>query len=127
MLFDRLVDHDEVRNLIWIWQVAPGGFGPGANGPYGEFFPGFLYVDALELSLSRTQSRFRSDTFLQAFSFDKAIGLEIDGPVPDPSFFSREANWTWFLLAPPQATTASDVATTQALRTLYSDPRVLAR
>jgi mannan endo-1,4-beta-mannosidase len=93
MLFDRLVNHDEVHNLIWVWQAAPGGFGPGANGPYGEFFPGFLYVDALELSVNRTQSRLRSDTFLQGFAVDKVIGLEIDGPVPDPAFFSRETNW----------------------------------
>jgi hypothetical protein len=127
MLFDRLVNHDEVHNLIWVWQAAPGGFGPGANGPYGEFFPGFLYVDALELSVNRTQSRFRSDTFLQGFAVDKVIGLEIDGPVPDPAFFSRETNWAWFLLAPPPASTVNDAATTQALRSLYSDPRVLAR
>jgi mannan endo-1,4-beta-mannosidase len=127
MLFDRLVNHDEVHNLIWVWQAAPGGFGPGANGPYGEFFPGFLYVDALELSVNRTQSRLRSDTFLQGFAVDKVIGLEIDGPVPDPAFFSRETNWAWFLLAPPPASTVNDAATTQALRSLYSDPRVLAR
>jgi mannan endo-1,4-beta-mannosidase len=127
MIFDRLVNHDEVHNLIWVWQAAPGGFGPGANGPYGEFFPGFLYVDALELTVNRSQSRFRSDTFLQGFAVDKVIGLEIDGPVPDPAFFSRETNWAWFLLAPQAANTPNEPATTQALRTLYSDPRVLTR
>jgi mannan endo-1,4-beta-mannosidase len=127
MLFDRLVNHDEVHNLIWVWQTAPGGFGPGANGPYGEFFPGFLYVDALELNVSRTQSRFRSDAFLQSFAVDKVIGIEIDAPAPDPAFFSRETNWAWFLLAPQPSGTANDAATTQALRTLYGDPRILTR
>jgi mannan endo-1,4-beta-mannosidase len=127
MLFDRLVNHDSVHNLIWVWQAALGGFGPGADGPYVEFFPGFLYVDALELGVSRTESRFRTDTFLQGFAIDKAIGLVIDGPVPDPAFFARETNWTWFLLEPQPSATANDAATSQALRTLYSDPRVLAR
>lgn len=121
------MNHDEVRNLIWVWQAAPGGFGPAANGPYVDFFPGFLYVDALELSVIRTQSRFRSDTFLQAFAIDKVIGIEIDDSVPDPGFFTRETNWAWFLLAPRPAGTANDVTTTQSLRTLYNDPRILAR
>ena len=127
MLFDRLVNHDEVHNLVWVWQAAPGGFGPGANGPYGEFFPGFLYVDALELSVSRTQSRFRTDTFLQGFAIDKVIGIEINGPAPDPAFFSRETNWAWFLLGPQPSGTANDPSTAQALRTLYGNPRVLTR
>jgi hypothetical protein len=84
-------------------------------------------VDALELSVNRTKSRFRSDTFLQGFAVDKVIGLEIDGPVPDPAFFSRETNWAWFLLAPQAANTPNEPATAQALRTLYSNPRVLTR
>jgi mannan endo-1,4-beta-mannosidase len=127
MLFDRLVNYDDVHNLIWVWQAAPAGFGPGANGPYGEFFPGFLYVDALGLSVTRTQSRFRSDTFLQGFAINKVIGIEIDGPAPDPAFFSRETNWAWFMLAPQTAGIADDAVTTQALQTLYNDPRVLPR
>jgi mannan endo-1,4-beta-mannosidase len=127
LLFDRLANYDDVHNLIWVWQAVPSGLGPGANGPYGEFFPGYLYVDALELSVSRTQSRFRTDSFMQSFAVDKAIGIEIDGPAPEPAFFARETNWAWFLLAPQPPATANDAATSQALHTLYSDPRVLAR
>lgn len=127
MLFDRLVNHDDVHNLIWMWQAAPGGFGPAANGAYGEFFPGFLYVDALALSVNRKQSRFRSDTFLQGFAIDKVIGIQLDGPVPDPAFFARETNWAWFVLAPQTVGIADDGATTKVLRTLYNNPRVLTR
>ncbi len=127
MLFDRLVNHNGIHNLIWVWRVVPGGFGPGGNGSYTDFFPGFLYVDALELSVSRTQSRFRSDTFLQGFAVGKAIGLAIDGPIPDPAFFARETNWTWFLLAPLSSATENDATTSQALRALYEDHRVLPR
>lgn len=123
MLFDRLVNRDEVHNLIWIWQAAPGGFGPGSNGSYGEFFPGFLYVDGLELNVSRMQSRFRSDTFLHSFAVDKVIGIRIDGPIPDPAFFARETNWAWFLLGPPSITGGDP----SMLPALYSDPRVMTR
>jgi mannan endo-1,4-beta-mannosidase len=125
MLFDRLVNYDGVHNLIWIWQAASGGFGPGSNGPYSEFFPGFLYVDGLELSVSGAQSRFRADTFLQGFAVNKVIGIRIDGPIPDPALFARETNWAWFLLAQPLAN--PDATSIETLRVLYNDPRVLAR
>ncbi len=39
MLFERLVHHDRVRNLVWVWEAAPPGFGPGATGSYGSVFP----------------------------------------------------------------------------------------
>jgi hypothetical protein len=64
---------------------------------------------------------------MQSFAVDKAIGIEIDGPAPDPAFFARETNWAWFLLAPQSPATANAAATSQALLTLYSDPRVVAR
>jgi mannan endo-1,4-beta-mannosidase len=127
MLFDRLLNHNGVRNLVWIWQAAVPGFGPGANGSYAAFFPGLLYADALELSASRTQLRLRTDILLESFVVGKPIGLAIDGPVPDPAFFARETNWTWFLLAPHPLANSSDLTTSQALRTLYGDPRVIAR
>jgi hypothetical protein len=96
---------------------------------FGEqpFLTSNLYVDALELSVSRTQSRFRTDSFMQSFAANKAIGIEIDGPAPDPAFFARETNWAWFLLAPQPPATANARGTSQALLTLYSDPRVVAR
>jgi mannan endo-1,4-beta-mannosidase len=125
MLFDRLVHRDHVRNLVWLWEAAPPSFGQGSNSPYAGFFPGFLYVDALQLAVSQTQSRFRSDAFLSAFAVDKPIGLTIDGPAPDPAFFARETNWTWFVLAPQSA--LDTAGSPQTLRTLYSDTRVVSR
>jgi len=77
--------------------------------------------------VSRNQPRFRSDIFLQGFAVGKAIGLAIDGPLPDPAFFARETNWTWFLLAPLSSAAANDAITSQALRTLYGDHRILTR
>jgi hypothetical protein len=57
----------------------------------------------------------------------KVIGLEIDGPAPDPKYFARETRWAWFLLAPQADAPASAAAAGQALRALYSDPRVATR
>lgn len=132
MLFDRLVLHDHVRNLVWVWEAAPPGFGPGATGSYAQYFPGLLYVDALELDTSRTESRFRSDEFLHSFAAGKVIGLSVEGTVPDFELFAKERDWAWFLLAPQSVSVSGDHAgtadaTAQAVRTLYSDPRIVSR
>jgi mannan endo-1,4-beta-mannosidase len=131
MLFDRLVQHDHIRNLAWVWEAAPPGFGPEANGAFSKYFPGLLYVDALNLAVDRAQSRFRSDEFLRQFAVGKVIGLSIAGPAPDPSLFARETGWVWFMLS-PQSVAGSGSATSapssiQVLRELYNDPRVSAR
>jgi mannan endo-1,4-beta-mannosidase len=131
MLFDRLVQHDHIRNLAWVWEAAPPGFGPGASGAFSKYFPGLLYVDALNLAAIRAQSRFRSDEFLRRFAVGKVIGLSIAGPAPDPSLLAREAGWAWFLLS-PQNVAGSGSATPapppiQLLRDLYGDSRVIAR
>src|SRR6202011_88477 len=84
MLFDRLVNQNNLRNLVWIWEGAPLGFGPNASGAWSEYFPGLLYTDAISLHLNRIESRFRGDQFLNSFAVRKAIGLYLDGSVPDP-------------------------------------------
>jgi mannan endo-1,4-beta-mannosidase len=132
MLFDRLVNHNHLQNLVWVWEAAPPGFGPGGNGSYSGYFPGLLYADALALRVSRTESRFRSDAFLHSFAVGKVIGLSIDGPPPLPAFFAKETNWAWFLMAsqPAPADSASTGAPDtfiQALQTLYSDPHIISR
>jgi mannan endo-1,4-beta-mannosidase len=131
MLFDRLVQHDHIRNLAWGWEAAPPGFGPGLNGAFSKYFPGLLYVDALSLAVNRAQSRFRSDELLRQFAVGKVIGLSIAGPAPDPSQFARETGWAWFMLSPQGVagggSAASAPPSMQVLRDLYSDPRVITR
>jgi mannan endo-1,4-beta-mannosidase len=132
MLFERLVQHDHIHNLAWVWEAAPPGFGPGANGAFSQFFPGLLYVDALDLAVDHAQSRFRSDAFLREFAVGKVIGLSITGPVPDPALFARETGWTWFMLSPQSTAAGNGVAPSapapvEGLHDLYNDPRVIAR
>jgi hypothetical protein len=121
MLFERLVHHDGVRNLVWVWEAAEASFGPGANGPYSSFFPGLAYVDALELDVAEARSRFSSDRVLSELGAGKVVGLAIEGAAPDPGFFRAETGWAWFELAPGHGSDA------EALRTLYGDPRVASR
>jgi len=135
-LFDRMVNHDGLHNLVWVWSAAPPGFGPNATGAYNDYFPGLLYVDALALNVENFNSRFRMDTFLANTGVGKVIGVEVAGKVPDPSFFTQQTGWAWFLLGAESAGAAvpaagavgrGESADAEALRKLYADPRVVSR
>lgn len=130
-LYDRMVNHDGLHNLIWVWSADPPGFGPNATRAYNDYFPGLLYVDALELNLENFNSRFRMDTFLAMTGVGKVIGLEAAGKIPDAAFFTQQTGWAWFLL-PQTANAASPTVaeggdSAEGLRKLYADPRVVSQ
>jgi len=132
MLFDRLVNQDHVKNVIWGWQAAPGGFGPQANGPAADYFPGLLYVDAVSVAVNRPNPQFpfaamlvRAAAMLRRLAGDKPIGVAIAAGVPDPASLSQDPSWSWFELAPLAAPV--DDATALALKTLYGDAKIVSR
>jgi mannan endo-1,4-beta-mannosidase len=120
-LFRRLVDHDRVRNLIWVWQPVAPGFGPNSPGPLNDYFPGLLYVDALAVSAqSIGNGRFRIDELLTRLGGGKPIGIELNATIPAPDFFTQQPDWAWFLASTPATTSQM-----QALETLYGGQRVV--
>lgn len=133
MLYDRFVNHHHLKNLVWVWEAVPPGFGPNAAaGPYSQFFPGLLYVDALDLHVVRVESRFRTDIYLRSIGVGKPIGLFIDGTSPGPAFFANETGWAWFVLGSQGvgqggAAAGSIDQSAQALAPLYADSRVVSR
>jgi mannan endo-1,4-beta-mannosidase len=122
-LFERLVDQHKLRNLVWVWDAAPGGFGPDAPGAYNDFFPGLLYVDALALDVHGNARGFRRDIEMARFGVGKVVGLYLDGWVPDPAMLDQ-AQWAWFLASPDVAAAPGQA---DALRKLYASPRVQAQ
>jgi mannan endo-1,4-beta-mannosidase len=130
MLFDRLVNQDHVKNVIWGWQVVPGGFGPPvpgqqANGPASEYFPGLLYVDAVSIEVAHLNPQFRAGAMLSRLAGNKAFGFAITNGVPDVESLSREPDLAWFELAPIAG--PADDATALALKTLYGDAKIVSR
>ena len=118
-LFDRLVDHHKLRNLVWVWNAAASGFGPNAPGAYSDFFPGLQYADALAIDVEDGNSRWRRDAELSVFAVGKVIGLGLAGRLPAPAFFDQQPRWAWFLAAP------GAIEQQDALRALYGDPRIV--
>jgi len=124
-LFDRLVNHDGLHNLVWLWEAAAPDFRPGGAGMINDFFPGLLYTDALEIRLSRIDTRFPVSRFLEEAAVGKVIGVELDGDVPPPESLTEHSRWSWFLIAPPTSAQADSTVRTEALRRLYDDVHIV--
>jgi mannan endo-1,4-beta-mannosidase len=134
MLFDRLVNHDGVHNLVWVWETGPPSNGPGAAGMPIDFFPGLLYVDAVEVRVAGLMGRFPVDRLLAQIATGKPTGVEFR-EVPPPELLLSRGSWSWFILdqengtgngsgpGTPQALTAP--ARADALKKLYADPHVV--
>jgi mannan endo-1,4-beta-mannosidase len=129
-LLDRLVNHDGLHNLIWVWEAAapefrPSGGGPAGPGPLSDYFPGYLYTDALEIRLNQLSTRFPASRFVSQIALEKPIGVELSGDLPAPAALTQNSGFAWFLVAPPVSASADSNARTEALRTLYGDPHVV--
>lgn len=120
MLFDRLTTHNGLHNLLWTWQIGTPSFGPGPAAPPSAFFPGLLYVDALELRARQLNNRWPLDRLLTSIGVGKPFGIELTSDIPSPAAFASPSSWSWFVL---DARPGSDAGIT-ALRTLLSDPHV---
>lgn len=117
-LFERLVGHHGLRNLLWLWNP---------NGPYHEaapveaFHPGDELVDALALDVygSRYDQRFHDDLVLLARG--RPIGLgEVGGP-PTPAVLDAQPLWAWYMAWPDLVLSENP----DGLTATTADPRVL--
>jgi mannan endo-1,4-beta-mannosidase len=120
-LFDRLVNHHKLRNLVWVWNATAPGFGPDSPGQYADYFPGLQYADALAVNLGKSQFAWRRDAELARFAVGKVIGLGLDGWTPTAAMLDQPTQWAWFL------TSADDASQADALRALYGNARVVSR
>lgn len=121
MLFDRLVNKDGVHNLIWVWETTDPESHPGAEFlPPTDFFPGLLYVDAVQARLKYLNPWAPADRMAKQLASGKPVGVELTGEIPQPEALTRNGIWAWFMAAPA----AESAARTDALRKLYADPHV---
>ncbi|MGA2249370.1 glycosyl hydrolase [Terracidiphilus sp.] len=97
MLFDRLTRDDGLHNLLWIWQQAPPSPASSAGTP-SDYFPGLLYVDAVQIKSPALNGRFPLDRYLAQFATGKPIGIEITGDPPPPEAFGPHSLWSWFVV-----------------------------
>jgi mannan endo-1,4-beta-mannosidase len=120
-LFDRLVNHDGLRNLVWVWEADPPGSKPDEAGTPSDYFPGLLYADAIELRLSWLDARFPAAMVAQG-AVGKPAGVELTGSLPSPEVLTNHAAFAWFLATPP----ADPATRADAWSKLLGDPHVVA-
>ena len=117
-LFDRLVNHHHLTNLIWVWSVDRASK-PGME--HAKFFPGIEFVDVLALDVygnDFAQSYYDS---LIALSQGKPVTLAEVGNPPSLEILNQQPKWTYFV------TWAGMVRNTtkKQYETLMRDPRIL--
>jgi len=129
-LFYRLIHHDGVRNLVWVWEAGVPDFRPGGGGPPGagspvDFFPGYLVTDVLQIRLSQLSTRFPAGRMLAQIAMEKPVGVELTGNLPDPAALTQNSGFAWFLAAPPAAAPTDPAARNATLSKLYADPLII--
>jgi hypothetical protein len=117
-LFDRLVNHHQLNNLIWVWSMDRPATPERAHA---KFFPGIDYVDVLALDVygnDFAQSYYDS---IASLSQGKPMALAEVGSPPKPEILRQQPRWAYYM------TWASMVRNTpkQEYAALMQDPQVL--
>ncbi len=117
-LFDRLVNHHHLNNLVWVWSMDRPSTPERAHA---LFFPGADYVDVLALDVygnDFAQSYYDS---IAALSQGKPMALAEVGNPPKPEILRQQPRWAYYM------TWASMVRNTPKAdyADLMKDPQVL--
>jgi mannan endo-1,4-beta-mannosidase len=90
MMFDRLVKHHKIKNLLWIWSVDRP---EGSSLKFEERWPGPEYVDILSLGCYRDVQPSHYDELLKLAN-GKPIGLAEVGNNISLSVLEAQPKWT---------------------------------
>ena len=96
LLFDRLVNHHGLTNLIWVWTTN-------ADDDAVNWYPGDAYVDVLGMDIYPGPNQHGSQyiSFMKVkemFGGRKLITLSECGSVPDPALMKEYGDtWSWFM------------------------------
>ncbi len=119
-LFDRLVNHHHLNNLVWIWNVDR----PSTpQRQFADFFPGRKYFDIVALDVYHSDFSPAYYRDLVKLAGGKPVALAEVGPPPTLAVLEQQPGWTWWMLwAEMVSTKPADV---EAMRTLVNNPRSL--
>lgn len=117
-IFDRLVHHHHLRNLLWVWSMDRVSR-PGME--HEKYFPGLEFVDVLGLDVYQNDfSQSYYDSLVQ-LSQGKPLALAEVGNPPTAELLARQPRWTYYVVwaGMVRNTPRSHYAA------LFADPRVL--
>ncbi|MDT0643757.1 glycosyl hydrolase [Zunongwangia sp. F363] len=124
-LYERLVNHHKLNNLIWVWN---------ANGPrdipqdeaysYKDFYPGRDYVDILATDVYHSDYEQKDYEELLQLADGKPVALGEVGELPKPAILEAQPKWSWFMVWSNWLETAN---TPERVKEIYNYPKILTR
>jgi mannan endo-1,4-beta-mannosidase len=93
MMFDRLVKHHQIKNLIWIWSVDRP---ESPSLKFEECWPGPEYVDILSLDCYGQFKLAYYDDLLKLANGKPIALAEVGGP-PPTAVLEAQPKWTWWM------------------------------
>ncbi|WP_193318156.1 glycosyl hydrolase [Streptomyces sp. 3MP-14] len=117
-LFDRLVHHHGLRNLVWVW--SPNAAYDSAT-PFAPYYPGHDVVDALAMDTYGGHYEPEHYENLLALAEGRPLGLGEIGDLPPVEALAQQPRWAWFMAWPNVIT---DRNSDEAIRALYHHPRI---
>lgn len=117
-IFDRLVNHHKLNNLIWVWSVDR----PSRpDREFAKYYPGNEYLDVLSIDIYGNDFDQSYYDGLMALSQGKPIALGEVGNPPSTEILDAQPNWAyWVVWAGMVRGTSRD-----NYEKLDEDPRVL--
>ncbi|MBN1171110.1 MAG: hypothetical protein JXA67_02955 [Micromonosporaceae bacterium] len=117
LLFERLVTHHGLRNLIWVWSPNAAYDSAGRFEPY---FPGNDVVDALAVDTYGGHFEREHYDALLSLAEGRPIGFGELGKLPSPEVLADQPRWSWFMGWPDLVTEENSLT---AIKEIYTSPR----
>jgi len=97
-IYDRLVNHHGLDNLIWVWNTNAPRLIPGDEAwAYEDFWPGLEYVDVLAADVYRGDWQQPHHDDLLELAEGKPIAIGEMAPLLTPKILAAQPHWTWFM------------------------------
>ncbi len=119
-LYDRMVNHHKLNNLIWVWSVDR------PSTPirqFSNFYPGNEYLDILSLDVYGSDFNQAYYDSLMALSQGKPIVLGEVGHPPTLDILDDQPNWSYWVIWAGMVRNL----TKKQHRELVNDPRMLSQ
>ena len=119
-LFDRLANHHQLNNLVWIWSVDR----PSTpERQFADFFPGRNYFDIAALDVYHSDFSRSYYRDLLKLAGGKPVALAEVGPPPTLDVLEKQPEWTWWMLWAGMV--GKEPGANHAMQTLVNAPRSL--
>ena len=99
MLYDRMVNHHHLDNLIWVWNAnAPRVIPDDTAMAYKLYYPGHEYVDVLATDVYHNDWKQEHHDQLAELGEGKLIALGELGDLPTPEKLASMNKFAWFMV-----------------------------